>query len=139
MTDDTCPPAGATRPAEHLTADQVQAGAVHVRRRACHAVTRDPVPLAEAVAELVDVSDLLDVHLRLRLAAFAEGYAAAELEHADDFERGFASGCMSVKRAQHDAHGLVEHDARRWSLRGEPRTRQTFACVHPDDYRGGAA
>jgi hypothetical protein len=100
---------------------------------------RQPVPLAEAVAELIKLSDVLDVQLRLRLDAFREGWHAAEVAHAGDYERGFADGVMSVKHAQHDAHRLVDLDARRWELRGEKRTRETFSQPHPDDYLGNGA
>lgn len=108
---------------------------------AAHTVRHDgdPVPLADAVAGLVSLSDYLDRLLRLRLAAWREGYAAAELAHADDYDRGFHDGRMAVKRAQHDAVDLCELEGRRWELRGEPRTRQTFGLPHPDDYQGGAA
>lgn len=28
-------------------------------------------------------------------------------------------------------------EARRWNVRGEPRTRATFGLPHPDDFQGG--
>ncbi len=89
--------------------------------------------------DVLQVSDQMDTQLRLRLAAWSEGFAVGELAHADDYERGFLDGCMAVKRAQHDAVRLVSDDALRWTVRGERRTRQTFARPHPDDFRGSAA
>lgn len=97
----------------------------------------EPVLLRLAVADLLAWSDAMDTQLRLRLAAYREGWAAAELAHADDYERGFADGCMAVKRAHADAVRLVRDDAARWPVRGEQRTRATFGRPHPADYKGG--
>lgn len=102
-------------------------------------VAREPVILAGALIGLIEYSDELDKQLRLRLAAFREGYAAGESAHADDYERGFADGVLSLKRAQHDAYRLVDLDAKRWELRGEKRSRTSFSQPHPGDYPGGAA
>ena len=99
------------------------------------------MPLAAAVADLIDRSDHLDALLRLRLAAYREGFAAGEAAHADDFERGFTEGVMALKHTQHDAARLVQVESQRWQVRGERRARQTFGRPHPGDFpgRGDAA
>jgi hypothetical protein len=94
------------------------------------------VPLAEAVTDLLERSDMLDTQLSLRLAAFREGWAARGAADGDAYERGFAAGVMSVKRAQHDAARLVEFEAKRWAVRGEKRSRTGFGRAHKDDYQG---
>jgi len=97
----------------------------------------DPVPLRQAVADLLEVSDLLDASLRLRLAAFREGYQAAELAHADDYRRGLIDGALARKRAQHDLVELARLDALRWG----PGGREHFGDPRPGDFQGreGAA
>lgn len=142
MTDDTCSPPGAPLDASHLTPDQEQHGAAQVRHRSCHAVTRDPVPLAEALAELIAALLAADSDpLPMRKMYWRMGYAAAELAHADDYEAGYHDGVMAFKAAQHDAHRLVQLEGKRWELRGEKRSRDTFARPHAADHRGrdGAA
>jgi hypothetical protein len=91
------------------------------------------VPLAEAVAELLELSDLLDGQLRMRLAAFREGY---ELGGEAGYQAGYVDGILARKHAQHQ---LVEDLAvylRRWDGR-----REDFGKPRPGDYpgRGGAA
>ena len=133
MADDTSAPPGAPLDAGHLTRHQKQSGITSGAVTQSH----EPVPLSAAVAELIDLSDYLDAQLRLRLSAYCEGYAAGERAHADDYDLGHRDGTMALKAAQHQAHGLTELDATRWALRGEARTRETFADPHPDDYMGG--
>ncbi len=89
------------------------------------------------VAAVLERSDERDRYTQRIIDAWRDGYAAAEAAHADDYEAGFADGAMALKAAQHDACRLAELEARRWSLRGEPRTRQSFAQPHPADYQGG--
>lgn len=91
---------------------------------------------AAEVAAVLERSDERAVYDRRLLNNWRSGYAAAELAHADDYERGYYDGVMSLKLAQHDAHRLTEIEAGRWSLRGEPRTRQSFGKPHRDDFPG---
>lgn len=92
----------------------------------------EPVPLGECIS-LLDYSDELDKQLRLRLAAFREGYAAAEARHADDYDRGYVDGVLARKRTGIRLYEEIRLEQRRWELRGEKRTRQTFGQPHPDD------
>jgi hypothetical protein len=69
--------------------------------------------------------------------AHDDGYAAGEAAHADDYERGYHDGLMADKRVQHQLYDATDLELRRWELRGEPRTRATFADPHPDDFEGG--
>ena len=94
--------------------------------------------LATCPACLLTLSDLLDGHLRLRLAAYREGY---ETGHDAGYDQGYDDGIACRKRAQQDLVEALQVHARRWELRGEPRARETFARPHPDDYQGrkGAA
>jgi hypothetical protein len=73
------------------------------------------------------------------MQAWRDGYAAGERAHADDYERGFAEGVASVKRVQHELVRALEARQVLWIVRGQRRTRQTFADPHPGDFvgRGG--
>jgi hypothetical protein len=72
-----------------------------------------------------------------------EGYLAAlgQLEARE--AAGYARAIADVKAAQHGLYnhlrGLAVIEARRWTVRGEPRTRATFGQPHKDDYPGRAA
>ena len=88
---------------------------------------------------LLEVSDLLDDQLRERLQAFREGWRAAELAHADDYDLGYVAGLLRRKHLEHNAVDVAKVYARRWELRGEPRTRRTFGQPHPDDFAGRGA
>jgi hypothetical protein len=50
-------------------------------------VQREPVILAQAVAELVERSNLLDLSLKLRLAAWRDGYSHGYERGVDDGRR----------------------------------------------------
>jgi len=93
----------------------------------------EPVRLRDA---LVQLSDERDTYLKRILGAWADGYRACQAHHGDQYEQGFADGVMALKRAQHDAHRLVELDARRWELRGEKRGRRDFGRPHKEDFGG---
>lgn len=88
---------------------------------------------------LLELSDERDASLRRRLAAFREGYHAAELAHAADYSIGYVDGLLRRKHLEHDAVDAAKLYARRWELRGEPRTRETFSQPHPDDFTGRGA
>ncbi len=92
---------------------------------------------APDMTAILERSDERDRYSQRILDAWRDGFAAGERAHADDYEAGFADGATALKNAQHDAHRLAELEARRWSLRGEPRTPQSFAQPHPADYQGG--
>ena len=82
--------------------------------------------MAADVAELIERSDERDAWLRRVLDAEKRGFALGAASQAGEYERGFADGCLALKAAQHDAHRLAELDARRWSLRGDKRSRDDF-------------
>lgn len=90
------------------------------------------------IASLLDLSDERDRQLKLRRAAFREGWRAAEAAHADDYSRGYHDGVLRRKHAEHEAVEALRLYLRRWELRGGRRTRATFAEPHPDDFTGGA-
>lgn len=76
------------------------------------------MPLAAAVAEVHEMSDLMDKQLALRLTAYREGWQAAELAHAADYDAGYVDGLLGLKHAQHDAVEAAKLDALRWGPRG---------------------
>lgn len=100
-----------------------------------------PPGLPPDAAAALELSDERDEHLRLRLAAFRDGWQAAEQAHADDYALGYVDGLLRRKHLEHDAVAAAQLEVRRWTVHGEPRTRETFSLPHPDDYpgRGGAA
>jgi hypothetical protein len=89
-------------------------------------------------AELLAVSDERDLQLRLRLADRAEGYAlgyavgydAGRLDEARDLEAAYHEMASRVARG---GPSYAELERRRWTVHGEPRTRETFAQPHPAD------
>ena len=60
------------------------------------------------------MSDLLDGQLRMRLQAFREGWRAAELAHADDYDRGYSDAIADVKRIQHATVKLLAPGGAAW-------------------------
>jgi hypothetical protein len=105
-------------------------------------LAREPVVLAEAVAELVEHSNLLDLSLKLRLAAYREGFAHG-------YERGRDDGRRQAEAEQERAWYAVAHpiaaggisfaelERRRWGPGGRARAGEP----RPGDYPGqdGAA
>jgi hypothetical protein len=65
------------------------------------------------------------------------GFAAGEAVHADDYSRGYAQAIADVKKAEHELVTILEKSAVRWVVRGQWRTRATFAEPHPADFEGG--
>lgn len=104
----------------------------------------EPLPLAEALAELLELSgerdqwmDRLGAEYRL---GFRLGYAAGIeagrcLEAADAAQRDDARNWPG-RPVIRFRDSLADLEAVRWSVRGEPRTRETYGNPHPDDYRG---
>jgi flagellar biosynthesis/type III secretory pathway protein FliH len=70
--------------------DTIRAGSA----RSTGKPAREPVPLRQAVAELLELSDLLDAGLRLRLDAYREGYAEGLKA---GYERGYAQAVADWK------------------------------------------
>lgn len=101
-----------------------------------------PVTLAEALAELVEVSgshDRWEQRLQAAcraayLAGHADGRAAERLEA----DRAWAARPARIVR---DGPALGDLERQRWTVRGEPRDRLAFGLPHSDDYPGqdGAA
>lgn len=100
-----------------------------------------PVDLATALAELLELSDERD-RWQSRLGdeyriGWKLGYAAAidqgrRLEAAER-DRAWNRAAQSIARG---GRTHAELERRRWALRGDPRTRETFGQPHPDDYPG---
>jgi len=96
-----------------------------------------PPGLPPDAAAALELSDERDLYLRMRLAAFREGWRAAEAAHADDYSRGYHDGVLRRKHAEHEAVEALRLYLCRWELRGGRRTRATFAEPHPADFTGG--
>lgn len=92
---------------------------------------REPVPLREAIAELLELSGERDRYLARILAAWREGYAAGELAHADDYERGIHDGIVGYKKATRDIMEMARLQIRRYG----PHSRQ-FTDPRSDDFPG---
>lgn len=102
--------------------------------------------LLQAVAELLDLSTERDLWLlRIRQA----WRAAFDLGRQIGRREGRAEAEAEQARAWRTVAGPVaeggttyaELERRRWTVRGEQRTRETYGQPHPDDYPGqdGAA
>lgn len=96
--------------------------------------------IAAVARELLTYSDARDRESARVLAAEARGYArgAAEgyaLGIADRLEQASADQREIAVIVRHlaDRPDAAELERRRWSVRGEPRTRETFAAPHPGD------
>jgi hypothetical protein len=85
-----------------------------------------------AVTDLLELSDERDQWWQRVLIAYREGYANGA---RDQWVEGYVAAIEDVKRIQHDAVD-PRLEARRWDLRGEQRTRRTFAQPHPDELQG---
>jgi hypothetical protein len=93
----------------------------------------------EFVACVLAMSDERDAWQQVALQREREGFQRGAEAASERYEAGFADGCLSLKHAQHDLVQAAEAEAGRWSVRGEPRTRETFADAHPGDYEGTEA
>lgn len=108
----------------------------------------EPVPLADAVAELLADSDRRAAELDAQARAWRQGYETGFLAGV---EVGRGAALQEESDQRREAAGLVRaatagpaHAAvlrRRWTVRGERRTRESFGNAHPGDYpgQGGAA
>lgn len=101
----------------------------------------DAVPLGLVVADLLELSDLLDGQLRMRLAAYREGYQLGrqagytEGRRDEAAERDEAWNAIARVAARADPQAM----GKRWSVRGELRTQGTFGQPHAADFRGRGA
>jgi hypothetical protein len=93
----------------------------------------------ELVAALIEAIDP-EAEIRYRQQLAQEAVMA---QRERSWSEGYATAIADVKAAE---HGLVavfrdvaETEARRWTVRGEPRTRATFGQPHKDDYPGREA
>lgn len=100
-----------------------------------------PGAAASAAQQLLELSDERDRwlarSLRMWRAGWQAGYAAGLREGREDAHRELADAWRAA--ADPVAHGgpdFAEFEQRRWTLRGEPRSRETFRQPHPADYLG---
>jgi hypothetical protein len=106
-----------------------------------HSVQREPVPLAEAVAELLSWSDALAASLRLRLAAYRQGHEdGRQLGYDEGYTAAVAESEAAWYAAAHPVAAGIPHDElerRRWGPGGRARAGEPRA----GDYQGtdGAA
>jgi hypothetical protein len=91
--------------------------------------------------DLLALSGERDVQLGLRLRAYRDGWKAGHMtgtgdgRQAEAAERDAEWNAIARPAARgHPAH--AEFERQRWALRGERRTRETFAGPHPGDYPG---
>lgn len=98
----------------------------------------------EDTGELLGLSDERDVQLELRQRAWREGWDAG---YADGYDAGHQDEAAARDRdwrriARPIARGgpsAAELEAKRWTVRGERRTPETFGQPHPDDFPGRGA
>jgi hypothetical protein len=95
-------------------------------------------------ASVAQVSDVLalsherDMWLRRLLAAERAAYTRG---HRDGWQDGYGAAERNMARLWSEHAGPIARSEprllrRRWSLRGEPRSRETFGRPHRDDYPG---
>lgn len=88
--------------------------------------------------ELIELSNERDLWLRLLLDsardAYAAGYADGRAAERIEADRAWAERPAPVVRG---GDALADLERRRWTVRGEPRTRAEYGDPHPDDYTGG--
>lgn len=85
-------------------------------------------------ARVLAESDLRDRELRLRLAAWREGYAAAAAQFREHYERGLTDGVLAYKAAEHGVVRDLRQHLRAWG-----GLREHFADPRPGDYMGRGA
>ena len=103
-------------------------------------VHQEPDELAALTSGLLGVIDPgAEIRYRLQLAreAYQAGVEAGLARAIGEDEEAWrvAAGRVRVVAA---SPSRAEVEARRWSVRGEQRTRETFGCPHRDDYPGRA-
>lgn len=99
------------------------------------------------MTETLDAAELLarsaerDIYEDRIAAAWRDGY---DLGFSAGVEAGRRQAAAEEAAQRAEAAGFVhagpasdELQRRRWSVRSEARSRETFAQPHPDDYQGG--
>jgi hypothetical protein len=101
----------------------------------------EPVPLREAVAELLGRSDELDRAYQIGLAWWRWGYRLGLVVGIDRGRRQAEAEQAASWRevAAPIARSSGEVQQRRWTIRGEARTRETFGKPADGDYPGKGA
>jgi hypothetical protein len=97
-------------------------------------------------ADLLALSDERDVYLRRIGQAFREGWEAGHMTGVDDGRQAEAAERDAewnaiARPVARGGPAYAEIERKRWTVRGEVRTRETFGQPHPGDYPGrdGAA
>lgn len=85
--------------------------------------------------DLLARSNERDQYERRILAAWTDGYAAAEQAHAEDYDQGLCDGALARKRAEHDLVQAAALDVARWG----PAGREHYGDARPGDYEPGSA
>ena len=75
--------------------------------------------------------------LRWIADAWHAGMAHGEAIHATDFDRGYNTAIAELKTTDRDLVRALTTSPTLWTVRGQRRTRATYALPHPDDYTGG--
>ena len=70
--------------------------------------------------------------------AWHAGLAHGEAIHAGDYARGYTTAITEMKAADRNLVRALATHATIWAVRGQQRTRHTFAQPHPSDYPGSA-
>lgn len=90
-----------------------------------------------STSELLGLSDERDRQqqrlLEAERAAYSQGYADGRAAGRTEADRAWAA---RPRQRTRDGEPLADVEARRWELRGELRTRETFGQPHPADYKG---
>lgn len=87
---------------------------------------------AAIVADVLSLSDERDRWERLCLAAFREGWRAAEHAHAHDYSLGYVDGLFRRKHIEHSVVDAAKLELARWG----PGGRERFADPRPGDFPG---
>ena len=96
-------------------------------------VQRDPVPLSEAIAELIALSDERDLWLRWLLAAQRQAYEAGT---AGGFAEGWAECEWDHALSWHQLAGQVARSGDLEHKRWGPGGRARFGDPRPSDFPG---
>jgi hypothetical protein len=94
------------------------------------------VPLSEAIAELIALSDERDLWLRWLLNAQRQAYEAGR---ADGFAEGWREAEWDMALSWHAAAAPVARSGELQRRRWGPGGREHFADPRPGDYPGDAA
>lgn len=97
------------------------------------------------VVDLLDLSDerdqAKDYALEARregwLAGREDGYRMGRADEARERDQAWNQIARPISRSGPAAY--AETERRRWTVRGEQRTREDFGREHPDDFKGRGA